>query len=133
MRVKCFPHKLQNGDIELVPATPVLDGQEPQKVNVRFEISNFQIVYRQDFVKIKKFILFDPKCPYLGIWAQNSWKPMSDLNLAHSKWCSSKVMLRFESLYFLTQNVQIRHSGSKFSKNNVRFQIRTFGLNVFEN
>ena len=33
------------------------------KINIRFEINTFEIGYRQNFVKIRKLILFDPKCP----------------------------------------------------------------------
>ena len=53
--------------------------------NVRFEISTFEIEYRQNFIKVRKLILLDPKCPYLGIWAQNVRKPVSDLKSRHSK------------------------------------------------
>ena len=42
------------------------------KTNVRFEISTFEIECEQNFVKIRKLILFDPKCPYLVVRAQNS-------------------------------------------------------------
>ena len=56
---------------------------EGQKV--RFEISTFEIGYRQSFVKIKKLILFDPKCPCPGICSKNFQKPMSDLKSVHSK------------------------------------------------
>ena len=59
----------------------VLDCQEPQKVNVRFEISTFEIGYMRNFVKIRKLIPFGPKCPKLGIYAQNFGKQMSDLKL----------------------------------------------------
>ena len=55
------------------------------KANVGFEISTFKIKYKQNFVKVRKLILFDPKCPYLGIWAQTFRKTMSDLKSAPSK------------------------------------------------
>ena len=67
------------------------------KTNVRFEISTFEIEYRQNFVKIRKLILFDLKCPYLVIWTQDSRKPMSDLKSAHSKQGTCKISLRLES------------------------------------
>ena len=53
--------------------------------NVRFEISTFEIGYRQNFVKIKKVIPFGPKCPNLEIWAQTFGKRMPDLKSATSK------------------------------------------------
>ena len=34
---------------------------------VRFEISSSEIEYWQNFVKIKKLILFGTKCPNLGL------------------------------------------------------------------
>ena len=55
------------------------------KTIVRFEISIFEIGYRQNFVKIRKLILFDLKYPYSEIWDQNFRKPMSDLKSAHSR------------------------------------------------
>ena len=55
------------------------------KSNVRFEISIFEIGYVQNLVKIRKLILFVPKCPSLGVWAQNFGKRMSDLKSAPSK------------------------------------------------
>ena len=68
------------------------------KANGRFEISTLEIGYRQNVAKIRKLILFDPKCPYLGIWAQNFQKPMSDLTSAHSKWGTSEIsLIRLES------------------------------------
>ena len=44
-------------------------GSKFLKTNVRYEISTLEIGYRPIFVKISKLILFDLKCPYLGIWA----------------------------------------------------------------
>ena len=44
------------------------------KTNVRFEISTFEIGYKGNFVKIRKLILFGPKCPNVSIWAQNFGK-----------------------------------------------------------
>ena len=41
------------------------------KTNIRFKISTFEIGYMRNFVKIRMLILFDPKCPNFGIWAQN--------------------------------------------------------------
>ena len=38
------------------------------KANDKFEISTFEIGYKQDLVKIRKLILFGTKCPNLGIW-----------------------------------------------------------------
>ena len=37
------------------------------KKKVKFEISIFEIAYSQNFVKIRKVIVFDLKCPNLGI------------------------------------------------------------------
>ena len=53
------------------------------KINVRFEISTFEIGYMQNFVKVRKLMLFDPKCPYLEIWAQTFQNPISDLKSAY--------------------------------------------------
>ena len=55
------------------------------KTSVKFEISTFEIVYMQNFIKIRKLILFGPKCPNLGIWAKTFRKPMSDLKSASWK------------------------------------------------
>ena len=41
------------------------------KTNGKFEISIFKIRCMRNFVKIRMFILFGPKCSNLGIWAQN--------------------------------------------------------------
>ena len=61
------------------------------KTNVRFEISTFEIGYQRNFVKIKNLILFGPKYPDLGIWAQNFGKQMSDLKSALSKYGRDKI------------------------------------------
>ena len=55
------------------------------KTNVRFEISTFEIGDKGNFVKIRKLIFFDPKCPNLGIWAQHFGKQMPDLKSVPSK------------------------------------------------
>ena len=49
------------------------------KTKVRFEISSLEIGYRQNFVMVRKLILFAPKCPNLRMWAQNFRKPVSNL------------------------------------------------------
>ena len=41
------------------------------RANNIFEISTVEIEYMQNFVKIRKLILFGPKCPILGILTQN--------------------------------------------------------------
>ena len=41
------------------------------KTKVRFEISTFNIGYRQNFVKIRKLILFGHKCPNFGDLGSN--------------------------------------------------------------
>ena len=46
-------------------------GSKISKTNVMTEIRTFKVRYRPNFVKIKKLILFDPKCPNLEIWPQN--------------------------------------------------------------
>ena len=46
-------------------------GSNFSKTNVRFEISTFEIAYKQNFIKIKKVIAFGPKFLNLGIWARN--------------------------------------------------------------
>ena len=53
-------------------------GSKSWKTNVRFEISIFETGYKGNFVKIRKPILFYPKCPNLGIGAQNFGKQMPD-------------------------------------------------------
>ena len=55
------------------------------KSNARFEIRTFEVGYKGNFIKIRKFIFFDPKCPNLSIWTQNVGKQMSDLKSAPSK------------------------------------------------
>ena len=49
---------------------------------VWFEISTFEIRYRQNFVKIKKLIPFGPKRPNLEVWAQTFRERMSHLQSA---------------------------------------------------
>ena len=39
--------------------------------NYKFEIITFKIGYKQNFVKIRKLILFDLKCPNFGSCARN--------------------------------------------------------------
>ena len=51
------------GGIELVGVAWVLYCYEAQKVNVRFEISTFEIGYKKFFDKPRTLILFDTKCP----------------------------------------------------------------------
>ena len=64
------------------------------KANIRFEINTFKIGYMRNFAKIRKLILFGPKYPNLGIWAQNFPKPMSELELAPSKYDTYKISLK---------------------------------------
>ena len=45
-------------------------GLEFLKTNDRFEISTFEIGYKQKNFKIRKLTLFGPKCTNLGIWSQ---------------------------------------------------------------
>ena len=44
-------------------------GSKFSKANVRFEISTFEIGDMPNLVKIRKLILFGPKCQNLSIWA----------------------------------------------------------------
>ena len=60
-------------------------GSKFSKTNVRFSISTFEIRYKRNFVKIRNLILFDTKCPILGIWARNFREKMSDLKIAPFK------------------------------------------------
>ena len=60
-------------------------GSKFWKTNVRFEINTFEIRYKVNFVKIRKLMFLDPKCPNLGIWAQNFGKQVPDLKSAASK------------------------------------------------
>ena len=82
---------MQKGDIELVQVAWVLSCKEP---HVRFEISTFKTGYRQNFVKIRKLILFGQKCPNLGTWVKNFGKQMTDLKSAPSKYVTSKMPLK---------------------------------------
>ena len=66
-------------------------------INVRFKISTFEIGYMQNFVKIRKLILFDLKCLLLEIWAQTFQKPMSGLKSAYSKKGTCEISLRLKS------------------------------------
>ena len=52
---------------------------------LRFEICTLEIGYRQNFITIRKLVLFSPKCTNLGIWAKIFQKSMSNLNAAPSK------------------------------------------------
>ena len=60
-------------------------GSQFSKTNIRFEICIFEIGFRQNFVKIRKLILFGPKYLHFGIWARNFQKPMSNLKSVLSK------------------------------------------------
>ena len=60
-------------------------GSKFLETNVKFEISNFEIGYVRNFVKIRNLTLFGPKCPNLGIWARNFQKQMTNLKSVHSK------------------------------------------------
>ena len=46
-------------------------GSNFSKINVKFEFGTFELGYMQNFVKVRKSLLFGPKCPNLGILAQN--------------------------------------------------------------
>ena len=46
-------------------------GSNFPKINVKFEFSTFELGYMRNFVKTRKSLLFGPKCPNLGILAQN--------------------------------------------------------------
>ena len=42
-------------------------GLKFSKTNIRFEFNTFEIGYTRNFVKVRKLILFGPKCPDLDI------------------------------------------------------------------
>ena len=42
-----------------------------KKKKGKFKISTSKLGYMQNVFKIRKLILFDLKCPNLGIWARN--------------------------------------------------------------
>ena len=67
------------------PKTPKFGdlGSKFWKASVKFNINTFEIGYLQNFVKIKKSILFTPIL--LGILAQNFRKRISNLKSAPSK------------------------------------------------
>ena len=69
-------------------------GSNFSKTNVRFEISTFKIGYMRNFAKIRKLILFGPKCPNMDIWPLNFQKTMSDFKSAPSKKSSGKTSLK---------------------------------------
>ena len=49
------------------------------KINVRFETSTFKTDYIQNFVKIRKLILFGPKYPNMENWAHRFCTQMKEL------------------------------------------------------
>ena len=89
------------------------------KTNARFETNTFEILCYQNFVKIRKSILLDPKCPYLRIWTQNFQKLMSDMKSAHLKQGTCKISLKDQKVY--TSLLKIPKFGylcSKFKNEN---------------
>ena len=46
-------------------------GSDLSKINVKFELSTFEIEYVRNFVKIRQSILFGLKCANLGNWVRN--------------------------------------------------------------
>ena len=60
-------------------------GSKFSKASVKFKTSTSRIGYLQNFVKIRKLILFGLKCPNFGIWDQNFRKQMTNLKSIHSK------------------------------------------------
>ena len=73
-------------------------GSKYLKTNVKFEISSFEIGYLRNFVKIRRSIHVSPKCPNLGILAQNFQKQMANLKSAYLKKVHAKF--RFKSILF---------------------------------
>ena len=98
------------------------------KTNVISEISTFEIGYMRNFTKIRKLILFDSKCPNLGIWVRNFRKTMSDLKSAPSKQKNRQNFVkRLEIWHFFAKNTQIWAFGLKAWKTKAsrKFQIST--------
>ena len=60
-------------------------GSKYLKTSVKIEISTFEIEYIQKFVKIRKLILFGPKCPNSNLWAPTFQNQITNLKLVHSK------------------------------------------------
>ena len=84
------------------------------KVNVRFEISTFKVVYMRNFIKIEKLILFSSNYPNLGIWLQIFKKLCQICNQHRQNKVQANFVKRLESWYFLAENIQICSFGLKF-------------------
>ena len=96
-------------------------GSKFSKANVRFQISTFEIGYMQNFVKIRKFLLFGPKRPKLSIC--RSSRP--DLN---------KFAAYFHNAFPKnTSGRLLLYLGLKFSKTNVRFEVSNFKIGYMQN
>ena len=99
------------------------------KINVRFPIITFEIGYMRNFVRIQKLILFGPKCPKLGIWAQNFGKQISDLKSAPSKQSTCQILLKDQKDdTFWPKRPKFGQLCSQFWKTNVRFEIINFEI-----
>ena len=104
--------------------------------NISFDVSTFEIAYRQNFFKSRKLTLFDAKCPHLRIRAQNFWKHVSDFEISTFEtgyiWNFAKIR---KSLDFWSKMPKFQHLGSKFSKFNVRSKpkINTFVIGYRQN
>ena len=63
-------------------------GSKFSKKTGRYEISTFELGYKQNFVKMRKLILFGPTSPHLGIWARNCRKQIVRFEISTLKiWC----------------------------------------------
>ena len=97
------------------------------KTNVRFEIINFEIGYKWNFVKNRKLILSGPKCPKLGIWAQNFGKQCKFEISTFEIGCMLNFVKRLERWYFLAQMAWIWAFGLEIRKTKASGKFQIFG------
>ena len=101
------------------------------KGNVRFEISTFETRYKGNFVKNRKLILFDPKCPNwafgLKIWKTNVRFEISTFEIGYML----DFVKRLESCYFLAQKAQIGVIGLKIWKTRTSRKLQVSPISKF--
>ena len=84
------------------------------KTKVKFEISTFEIGYSQNIVKIRKVIVFDLKCPNLGISKLSKTNVKFEISTFEIRYMRSFAKIR--ELILFGPNALIWVSGLKIFK-----------------
>ena len=101
------------------------------KMKVRFEISTFEIGYRQNFVKIRKLLLFSFWSKMSKFWDSDSKFSKTNVNSELFELGYIRNFVKIRELILLEQNGQIWAFGLEIWKANTRRKLQIFPILKF--